>query len=359
MEPETSMKNALFVSHLDFSPLLERVAQKATVWVPGPDPNAPHIVAFRPFRSDSVPDFRRLPTLSAKGVVFPQAETLLRFQKDKGESPMVPATLTIEDIRHAPDTVLLGCRPCDVRGLLVLDAAFLHGPAVDPYYQARREKTVVVSMVCLDADAACFCSAVGSHPADTEGSDAQMIPVHDGYVLHVLSEKGEKLFQGVGRPASALEQEEAQRVRKSARQMLVGDKSLTESARRFSERFSDAAFWRMQTERCLSCGACTFVCPTCSCFTMTDESDGLRGERLRSWDSCMFSHFTQEASGHNPRPSKAERFRNRVGHKFSYFPAKHGRIACCGCGRCLRHCPAAMDIRAIIREMAYSEDIHA
>jgi sulfhydrogenase subunit beta (sulfur reductase) len=94
---------------------------------------------------------------------------------------------------------------------------------------------------------------------------------------------------------------------------------------------------------------CTYVCPTCYCFTITDETENLRGERLRSWDSCMFYHYTLEASGHNPRPSKLNRYRNRVGHKFSYIPEKYdGLIGCCGCGRCIRSCPVSIDIRQVV-----------
>ena len=109
-------------------------------------------------------------------------------------------------------------------------------------------------------------------------------------------------------------------------------------------------FWRDQSAKCVSCGACTYLCPTCYCFTITDETTGMSGRRMRSWDACMHFQFTLEASGHNPRPTKAHRLKNRVGHKFSYYPTLHdGLIACCGCGRCVKSCPVSVDIREIVQ----------
>jgi ferredoxin len=83
---------------------------------------------------------------------------------------------------------------------------------------------------------------------------------------------------------------------------------------------------------------------------MTDEQSGLQGKRLRTWDTCMSFEFTLEGSGHNPRPTKAHRLRNRMGHKFAYYPELHeGLIACCGCGRCIKSCPVSLDIRAVVQ----------
>lgn len=352
------MKETLFLPHADLSAWLARLAEKATVWVPGPDSEHPDIVIYKPFAPGIRPDFRRLPSVPAKGVLFPRGEVFLRFRKDKDTTAPSGYRLSLEDVRPVGQTIIFGCPPCDALGFLVFDHAFLQGPFVDPYYQERRQNTVVVSMVCQTPDAACFCHAVGSHPADEEGSDVQMIPVSDGYVLQALTDKGQRLLDGACVPATDLQHEEAQAVKEQRRANISGDGIPPAPGDAFRMRFSDAVFWRLQTERCLSCGLCTFLCPTCHCFTITDETDGVQGERLRSWDACMFHHFTQEASGHNPRPTKAERFRNRVGHKFSYFPEKHGRFACCGCGRCIRSCPVSMDIRAIVRALSQTEDAH-
>lgn len=352
------MKRTCFLSHEDLLSWLARLAEKATVWVPDPDPAHPQVVSYKPFTPGSRPDFRRLPSLSAKGVLYPQGEVLLRFQKDKDPSAPSGYRLSFEDVLPVDCAVLFGCPPCDARGFLVFDEAFLQGPYADPYYRERRKRAVVVSRVCRTWDGACFCHAVGSHPADEEGSDVQMIPVTEGYIFRAVTAKGERFLEGVGVQPTLAQHEEAKAALEQGRAQKPEDAAVVSPSEDFRKRFSDAAFWRLWTERCLSCGLCTFVCPTCYCFTITDESDGIRGERLRSWDACMFHHFTQEASGHNPRPSKAERYRNRVGHKFSYFPEKHGRIACCGCGRCIRSCPVSVDIRTIVRALSQTEDAH-
>ena len=112
---------------------------------------------------------------------------------------------------------------------------------------------------------------------------------------------------------------------------------------------------RRPSEKCLACGACTYLCPTCHCFNITDEQGTTRGERVRSWDSCMFTHFTLEASGHNPRSLKSQRLKNRVGHKFIWYPEAHGEPACTGCGRCIRHCPVSVDISRIVTLLSREE----
>lgn len=113
-------------------------------------------------------------------------------------------------------------------------------------------------------------------------------------------------------------------------------------------RFTDTEFWIKQTAKCLSCGACTYLCPTCQCFTITDEGSPLEGRRLRSWDSCMSPQFTLETSGHNPRAEKFKRMRNRISHKFSYYPQSYdGAYSCVGCGRCVISCPVSLDIRRV------------
>jgi len=116
-------------------------------------------------------------------------------------------------------------------------------------------------------------------------------------------------------------------------------------------------FWKEVAETCLGCGVCTYLCPTCYCFNITDDDLGLNSRRIRTWDNCMSHTFTLEGSGHNPRPTKAHRLKNRVGHKFSYYPDLHGGVmACCGCGRCIKQCPAGIDIRQIVKAaQEYSE----
>jgi len=114
-------------------------------------------------------------------------------------------------------------------------------------------------------------------------------------------------------------------------------------------------FWDAISEKCVGCSICTYLCPTCHCFDITDEIIEDKAVRLRTWDSCAFPLFTLEASGFNPRPSQRERFRNRILHKFAYIPENHGQIGCVGCGRCVDACPVNLDIRQVLMDIVQME----
>ena len=101
-------------------------------------------------------------------------------------------------------------------------------------------------------------------------------------------------------------------------------------------------------ERCLACGACSFLCPTCHCFDIQDEVTAEGGVRFRCWDTCQFGEFTRMGAGHNPRPTQKERVRQRVSHKFKYLVEEFGRLGCTGCGRCVEACPVNIDIRSVL-----------
>ena len=109
--------------------------------------------------------------------------------------------------------------------------------------------------------------------------------------------------------------------------------------------------WHSLSMRCISCGTCTYVCPSCYCFSINDEIAESSGERYRVWDNCFNPMYTEETSGHNPRAQKSNRFRNRFSHKFWYYPDKYDSLLCSGCGRCISNCPTRIDIREVLTVM--------
>jgi ferredoxin len=191
---------------------------------------------------------------------------------------------------------------------------------------------------------------VGSNPADKEGSDVIFTAVDGGFVFEAVTEKGEALLAAAGFADAADKAEAVAAAHKAAAEALPADSTLDHIQEKVAARFTDTAFWDKETVKCLSCGCCTYICPTCQCFTITDEGSQLDGRRLRSWDSCMTPLFTMETSGHNPRPTKANRMRNRVSHKFSFYPERYdGFFSCVGCGRCVVSCPVSLDIRHMVK----------
>ena len=114
----------------------------------------------------------------------------------------------------------------------------------------------------------------------------------------------------------------------------------------------DSELWVDQSLRCVGCGACAYVCPTCVCFDIQEEADPKKGERLRCWDSCGSHMFTLHASGHNPREVQSARWRQRVYHKFSYYPERYSMLGCVGCGKCTRACPVDMNLKEHLTEAA-------
>jgi sulfhydrogenase subunit beta (sulfur reductase) len=349
------MAHKVLISLESMAQVLESISRKLDLWIPAVSQGDGRVTEFLPYRSGMVPVLNRQSALPPKKVLAPQVETLLQFEYLKDADDPSKSTIRLEDEPTVHRTLVFGARPCDVRGFLTMDRVFKEGPYVDPYYGRRRANTFLATLVCREADGACFCSSVGGGPADMEGSDYRLTPVDGGYVVEVVNTEGEapslfdSIFDSAGCAPTENQEAQAREAVEKASLQRVGDLDLESAPQTFKQRFQDMGYWREVAERCLSCSICTFVCPTCYCFTITDETKDMRGERLRSWDSCMSYQYTSEASGHNPRPTRLERFRNRVGHKFSYIPEKYdGLIGCCGCGRCIRSCPVSVDIRKVV-----------
>jgi len=241
--------------------------------------------------------------------------------------------------------VLFGVRSCDASGLVRLDEIFLSGTK-DPLYAARRNNTTVVSTACTTADPECFCTAVGYSPVGEEGSDVQLVPLDEGWLLRVLTDKGRDLVGGAAdgwQAATAKDGKRLPELEKKISEQIGRSPVNREWSKVLEEGFEHGA-WERLAQHCLGCSVCAYVCPSCSCFDMNHEANAWCGEQCRSWDACTFPLFTQHASGHNPRATKQERYRQRVLHKFAFKGEEDEPFRCVGCGRCVALCPAGLDI---------------
>lgn len=332
----------------DFLDFLSRDGRR--VLVPVEKTAVKRSIVFEPWQKGITITFDKA-TVPPKEAVLPQCECLVRYRKTKDPTNPEKVAISLEDTNNAIPTVVFACRPCDARGFSVLDNPYLKGPFADPYYKARRDSLVVITKTCPKASSTCFCHWVGCGPSSAEGSDIMMTSVEGGLVLEAVSQKGEEILTVSQLADGSGKMNEVISARKAAEQSLGKSEDLSTAQAKVADKFTDVIFWENATDRCLSCGACTYFCPTCYCFSITDEGEALSvtgGRRLRSWDNCMSSLFTREASGHNPRTSKALRMRNRVSHKFSTYPENWGTFSCNGCGRCIANCPVCLDIRAIV-----------
>jgi len=315
-------------------------------------------IVFIPYSKDAEFTLDRA-TSSPKQAVLPACESLFKYKRTKDEEQLDKVEVVLDDSYVPKNTIVFGSRPCDARGFEILDNPYTKGPFTDPYYIARRKALTVISQSCSKLCSTCFCHWVGSGPCDSTGSDILMTAVDGGYVLIAYTEKGEELLKSTSLKQSETKEKEAISIKEKVQNNLPPAPDLKNVQQSLAKLFSDTDFWQKQTAHCLACGACTYLCPTCYCFNITDEGDGLGeepGQRLRTWDTCMASIFTKEASGHNPRMLKALRMRNRVSHKFSYYPGIwDGKFSCNGCGRCISHCPVNLDIRDIVQAAVAQE----
>ncbi len=290
-----------------------------------------------PVTKENRPDFTvSNTTVPLKSFFFPQTETL--FQFNLGQTDM---KLPSEEEK----AVVLGIRPCDAKSLTIVDKLF-SWDVDDPYYLKKRAQTTLVGLACNKPCANCFCTSLGGSPASIEGLDVLMTELEDGFLLDPVTEKGTALCQSVQEllaEASEEDSSQAEAIHKEARESITRQIDAAGIPEKLPGLWENK-LWQEISDSCLGCGICTYLCPTCHCFDMQDEVEGIEGRRCRTWDSCMFGEYTMHASGHNPRPTRRERTRNRINHKYSYFVDKFGEIACVGCGRCINRCPVNIDI---------------
>jgi sulfhydrogenase subunit beta (sulfur reductase) len=289
--------------------------------------------------------------ISPKGAFFPHKEDFIKYKTGK---PMSEA----EQIEVDPKPVFLfGVRPCDVRSFSIMDIHFNAAGIVDPYWSQRRKATTIFGYAYdlnQPVDSADFYNSLGIYAADPEGSDIFMVKKDKDLLLKSITPKGEELLAQLntlvdaGKDDEKYYEETLKKGKEYKTRFLCIDQDII--AKKLEAIFNNNDFWTKVSSACLSCGICTFVCPNCYCFDICDDTIFSKGTRRRVWDACMFTDFTLEASGHNPRTQVYQRLRQKINHKYSYHVKKYGVISCVGCGRCTRSCPVNIDIYSIVEE---------
>jgi ferredoxin len=342
----------LIVEKASFAGWIERLLGSHQVVAPVAQPDLPAALHLAQaggtlrFRAVTAPDQVVLnggkAMRSPKEHLIPQTEGLLTF--GGAGAGMTLAALGLQPTPR----VILGARPCDARACATLDDVFLARDPKDTRYGVRRDNTLMIGLACNKPGWGCFCTTVGGSPAGTDGSDLLLTDLGDRYHVAVVTDAGRALVQdsGFGK-AKGPDREAAEALhQQAATQMQTAfDLPLTLASLEW-----ESPLWERYARRCLGCGICTFLCPTCHCFDIQDETTARGGFRYRCWDTCQFGEFTQQGHGHNPRPSQKERVRQRLLHKYKYLVTEFDRVGCTGCGRCVEACPVNIDIRELLAQ---------
>jgi ferredoxin len=288
--------------------------------------------------------------ISPKGLILEQSKIMFKY--DLARTPLgLEATVGGDgkSSENIPEKVIFGLRPCDARGFanveLTFDAEFK-----DPYYLSMRHKTILIGLSCNEPDINCFCTSVGSGPMDGTALDILLTDLGEDYLVNVYTDKGRQL---VGSKPEYFTESTADQIKLRDNIALKANSGfnremITEGKPDVLANIFESNYWDIISRKCLGCGICTYLCPTCYCFDITDEKRGTQGNRVCTWDSCMYTEYTVHASGYNPRPARLNRLRNRVYHKFKYYPDLYNEFGCVGCGRCIRYCPVNIDIIDIV-----------
>ncbi len=271
--------------------------------------------------------------LPPKKYLLPQEEVLFAF--DAGAMSASP-------VFDTQPRIILGMHTCDIHALKLLDSVFAKGNP-DEHYLKRRAATLIVGVECLTpCTEHSFCKSMNTFSA-SDGFDLHLIDLGESYAVEVGTPAGEALLAKHADAHAAAKDEDA-----------LLNKVLSDKWPRFSYRLDfdsselpslmavsyKSPVWEELDKRCLACGSCNVVCPTCYCFNVTDRVslDGKTGERVRMWDSCQLDEFARVATGENFRKTRAQRQRHRFFRKGKYIPDLHGELGCVGCGRCAQAC---------------------
>jgi len=302
--------------------------------------------SFAPWDGSDFTGWYRNTITPAKNCFLPDVEALFSFTKKDG-SYHLEAEAVPEEKR-----LIFGIRPCDSRALTILDNVYLGEKPEDSYYKKRRANTTLVGLSCNEPYDSCFCTSLGSGPDDTRNLDVMVIDIGDKYLFQPITGKGEELLSKTEGLAKATKANLAagQKVIKAIKEKITRKVSIDNIKKRLLDIFEDKDYWQDVAAKCISCGICTLLCPTCYCFDINDDTTGEKKVRCRNLDSCSFSTYTKMPM-ENPRAEKWRRVRNKLCHKYEFYPIAYDIIACTGCGRCIRLCPVNWDITRIINSL--------
>ena len=283
------------------------------------------------------------PLQPPKQYVLPQTDPIVRIERNGGG-------VEVSSISDERARVIIGMRSCDARGMAYL-RRMQATDLPDDAYLRRADRVAVVTLACTTPCTLGFCVCCDAGPFARDGHDVQLVDLGDRFLAEGATERGRAMVADAPfRPATRTDVVRRDELEREAERHF-GDESahLGAAMRRISTRRVAEELWEAMSPWCFECGGCNFICPTCYCFSVKDRCLDHGWERCRTWDSCQYSAFTLEASGHNPRERRKERIKRRFFHKVSaQYYQRDGAVGCVGCGRCVQTCLGTTDMPAVV-----------
>ena len=291
---------------------------------------------------------------SFKQFLFPPRQLLWQARRQGAGFKLIPPAA------DTPKFAFMGVHACDLQAIRVQDRVFLQGPYIDVAYQRRRANAFILAVNCTQACGTGFCASLGSGPRATSGFDLALTEVLEGarhyFLMTAGTPLGAQILAGMPQKRAGAQEIEAA-ARLTAQAASKPGRVLDPTGLKdLLYRSYDHPRWEQVAARCLSCGNCTLVCPTCFCHTFEDTMDltGAAAERWRRLDSCFTVDFSYLHGG-SVRTSVASRYRQWLTHKLATWQDQFGCLGCVGCGRCLTWCPVAIDITEEVRALRETE----
>ncbi len=332
--------NYLYLDKSDVHKFIESIMKTHAVMAPVKKEN---LFVFSEIDDPEEVCIEYMPTiLPPKKYFMPQKETLGKFTFGKTE-------FDSSAVETRP-TVIFGVHTCDIEGIECLDIIFNEEPR-DPYFVKRKKDIIIIGYECMKpCDEHATCVTMDTHNPKA-GYDMMITDSGEKYIVHVNSKAAQELIQACGFFKKSGNEEDLKskllRLRKDKMKNFTEklDAKYNEINKVF-KKTRESSVWEEVGKRCLSCGNCTAVCPTCYCFDIYDEPDlsMKEGSRKRTWDSCQLEEFAEVAGGENFREERSSRQRHRYYRKFDYPVAKYNKFFCVGCGRCTRTCMAKISL---------------
>jgi sulfhydrogenase subunit beta (sulfur reductase) len=299
------------------------------------------------FQEDSFTLDYKKPALPPKSALLPHSEVIFEVSEN-----------VFREVVSANNTILFGIRSCDMMGILQC-TSFMTRDRDDVYYSSKKNAAMTVVMACPGPqNETCFCTTTFSGPVAQKGFDLLLYDMGDVFIIEIGSGRGENLTsskQFFDTDDSTAMEKIKEFKQKAILSIPVVDE-VNEAMNRLQDGTADESLWESLGRKCIACGGCAFVCPTCTCFNVYDHVTAPdNGIRARTWDACLYGGFTREASGHNPRSTQALRLKRRHEHKLLYYndtDIQGSLCGCVGCGRCSDYCPVHIGTLEVVKEIA-------